>query len=181
MLTLSKAHQATLTIDDEVVHVYVKRFVKAEAVAFEREFFRHGEKRGTAESTEEEKAASRQYIEDSIAAYITVKEGDIVDDGRPVTTGEDVIRAFCARTDVLTAFYQLIYSQNFLGKAQKKILSEQRFSFPGSARSMRRLDGDRPAPIATPVEPSSSAPIDAATASSDETAETDLASSGAMA
>ena len=168
MLTLSKTHPATLTIDDEPVKVNIVRMTKAQAIAFEREFFRHGQSRGSAEPTEDDKNAARQFVEDSITAYVTVDPDQIVDDGRPVVSGEDVIRTFCSRADVLTAFYQLVYASNFLGKVQKKILSEQPFSFPGSQRSIQGRNGELPEPIATSAESSSTAPTADATGSSDE-------------
>ena len=155
MLTLQKTHTATIMIDDEPVRVHVKRLIKPEAVAFEKGFFQHGQPRGADETStdDERRAAARTFIEDSIAAYVTAEEGDIVDDGRPVVSGEDVIRTFCARGDILAAFYQLVYSQNFLGKAQKTILSGLPFLSPGS-----RLDSDGPV---SPTVAETSNPADA--------------------
>ncbi len=162
-LTLQKTHPVTLTIDDEPVRIHVKRMVKGEAIDFERDFFRYGQPRGSKEATTDESEAAREFVSDSISRFITVEEGDIIDNGHPVTTGEDVIRTFCTRGDVLGAFYRVIYSENFLGKAQKKILSAQPFFFPGSQQSIPRPDGDRPEATAANAEISISASPEDAT------------------
>lgn len=160
-LELKSTHDTTITIDDEPVLTHIKRLTKTEAIAFERDFLKHGRPRGTQEMTDEERdarsTAARQFMEDSITAYVSVESGQIIDDGRPVASGEDLIRTFAARADVLGAFYQSIYTENFLGKAQKKILNAQPFFAPGSERSIASAAGAAPASTAGSAGSSSSA------------------------
>ena len=167
-LKYGKTHDTTIHIDDEPVLVHIKRFTRTEALAFQREFNRFGTPRGTADVTAEEKAAhdeaARQFVEDSIAAYVTVAPGQIVDDEKPVTSGEDLIRLFCARADVLTALYQAIYVENFAGKAVKNVLSSQPVFSPGSIPTRTPiLAGDGPGPTAASAEHSGTASNEAAT------------------
>ena len=75
MLTLSNVHKPTITIDDEPVIVHVKRLSKAEAIAFERDFFKFGQPRGSAERTEQEAAEMREFLETSIIVYVTAAPG----------------------------------------------------------------------------------------------------------
>ena len=178
MLTLTKQHTAVLTIDDEPVTVHVKRLTKGEAIAFERAFMAFGAPRGSAAGTEESNIAAREFIEDSISSFVSIDPNQIEDDGRPVVTGEDLIRMFCARADVLMALYQAIYAENFLGKAQKKILRTLPFFSPGSAASMPLQNGDKQGAIADAVESSSTASSAAATAANDETPAATPKSSG---
>lgn len=164
-LAVSNKHQMTITIDDEPVTLLVARMTRQQALDFEREFRRHGQRRGDPEAfnalPEKEREAVNddvlRFMEGAISSLVTVAEGQITDDGRPVSTGDDLLRAFPGRWDVLAAAYQAIYAANFMGKAQKNALCSQPIFFPGSQRSTPTVDGDGPASTAMPVAGNGSA------------------------
>lgn len=166
MLTLSSVHKTTIRIDDEPVEVHVKRMTRGEGIAFEREFQRFLTPKGqlTPEEKDQHEANARTFIEDSIATYVSVPAGQIVEDERSLTTGEDLIRAFCTRKDVLLGFYQAIYSENFLGRALKNALSSQPIFSPGSRPPLKTAVGNAPAPIASSAGNTGTASNDTATA-----------------
>lgn len=171
MLTLGRTHDTTITIDNEKVLLHIKRLGKAEAIAFERDFKRYGQPKGSAERTPEEQTKFeeevRAYLEHTISAFVSVEPGCISDSGKDVISGDDFLATFCARNDVLLAAYQSVYATNFLGAAQKKILSSQPGFYPGSEQSIPKASGEKPGPTAGSAASSSSASGEAATASSD--------------
>jgi hypothetical protein len=176
-LTLTRTHDTTLTIDDEPIRTHIVRFTKGQSLAFERAFRTHGRDRGTTPATEEEQAAARDFVEESIRAYVSIDAGQITDDGHDVTTGDDLIRSFCSRADVLGAFYGSIYTENFLGLAQKKISRARPAFSPGSASSLE-TGGRTPAPTAGSAGSSTTASPARATASNGSTDADDPDSSG---
>lgn len=165
--TKSPTHDLTITIDDEPVRVHIKRLTKDEIIAFRREFARFGQPRGTAEETEDQAAARRTgaqaFVEQCITDYVAFKSGDVVGDDGPVVTGAQILETFYARADVIGACYEAIYSENCLGKAQKKILNSLRIFSPGSTPSLESPAGPKPASTALPVDDSTTAAPAAAT------------------
>lgn len=167
--TKSPTHDITLTIDDEPVRAHVKRLSKDEGLAFHREFTQLGRQRGTGTLSDEElskrEAEAQAFIEGSIAAYVTFEAGDCIGDDGPIVSGADIAEAFRFRIDVMSACYQAIYSENFLGKAQKKILRSLRTFSPGSRLPTEHPDGSKPDSTAASAESASTAPAAAATES----------------
>jgi hypothetical protein len=165
--TKSLTHDLTITIDDEPIRVHVKRLTKDELVAFRRDFMRFGQKRGTAEEPEDQAAERRvnaqAFVEQSITNYVAFEPGDVEGDDGPVVTGAQIIEAFYGRSDVIGACYEAIFSENCLGKSQKKILNSLSIFSPGSTPLQPSPDGLKPGSIAAPVESSSTAIAAAAT------------------
>lgn len=94
-----------------------------------------------------------------IRAYVTVEPGQIQDDGEDVTTGEQLVAVFGARTDVITKLSAQVYLQNTLTPEQKKRLQSLLDSEGSSGESIRPTDGPRPEQTADAVAPSATAAI----------------------
>lgn len=167
--TTSPTHDLTLTIDDEPVRAKIHRFERQEGIAWRRRFVHYGRPRGSwpdlDQETPEQQTAREQFEDEcriftdqSVTSYVTFAEGDVADDtGAPIVSGADIVRAYENRTDVLSACLQAIFSENFLGKAQKKILSSRRIFSPGSTPSTPTPSGRAPEPTATSAGSSDSA------------------------
>jgi hypothetical protein len=170
--TTSPTHDITLTIDDEPVRAQIKRLSKDEGFAFFREFTRLGRQRGNGEVSDEEltrrEQAAQTFIESSIVANVAFEAGDCIGDEGPIVTGAQIVEAFRFRVDVMGACYQAIYSENFLGKAQKKILNSRHIFSPGSKLPTAPPNGSKPDSTAASVESASTAPAAAATESSEK-------------
>lgn len=166
--TKKKTHDVTIRIDDEPVGLHIKRFTKDDGALFMKDFIRLGRPRGSAtendEQTESRRNEANAFIEHAIVECITVEKGDLLgDDDEPLLTGAELVEAFRFRPDVLSACYQAIFSENCLGKAQKKTLRSLGTFSPGSTPSIPSADGPSPEPTAENAESSSTATTAAVT------------------
>jgi len=125
---------------------------------------------------------SRTFVIDAITRFVSIDPGQLTRRAKPgdgptvvrrdeagvdvvdLRTGEDLLRSFGARQEILQLVLAQIYLENYLSEAQKKRLRAPRDSDSSSNGSTPTAAGDRPAATAAPASPSTSAAPDAATA-----------------
>jgi hypothetical protein len=124
---------------------------------------------------EDDEHFSKVFMQAAIEQYISAPEGQIVDDeDRPVTTGAQLVRFFCARGDVLRTLVVAIYAANSMSADLKKVLRSQSAFAASLSEPSKEAPGTRPATAAASATTAASADSAAATASSG--ASTDTAS-----
>lgn len=112
-----------------------------------------------------------KFFDQAIREYVTLDEGLIVDRGKPVTDGAGLIGVFHSRKDFLAALVTAVVTQNHLSELFAKNLTSPQGSGTGSVRRIQARGGDRPGPIATHVDDSSTADRAAATGSAGPSAD----------
>jgi hypothetical protein len=128
---------------------------------------------------DEEEAFAAQLMEEMLSRHLRIKPGQIeVEDpdgvlpSAEVRTGEEFVRMFGGRDEVLGAAFRAIYIQNILPESVKNSLSSQSASQPGSSGSEQtdpKVSGLRPDARAESASSEGSATSEAATASSEKT------------
>lgn len=174
LTVLTRTEDVTITIDGTPIKVTVKKMERKEGIAWKREYKRHFQKRGSEEKFAALDESARDQVDDeanafieaSITKYCSLAEGEIdVDDAENphVLTGEQIVKTFGLRFDVLFAFYIAINYANFLGAEEKNDLRSQSVFFPGSQAPTATKDGSALASTASAVVQSSSAVAEVAT------------------
>jgi hypothetical protein len=113
----------------------------------------------------EDEAFARQFLLDTVRAYISVPDGEITWEGRAIRTGEDLIELYHAQLEVIQLLVRTVLTENTLNNAQKKALrSLSDFQRSLNARVLGRA-GRTPDGTAASVDAPATAPVAAATAS----------------
>lgn len=124
--------------------------------------------KATVEQRQEYEKAERARSErdnkfaiDAISKYVTVESGllEVTSDGseQSITEGEDILRIFGAREDVLQQILNSIWSENMLSANQKKALKSLTDSKPSSAGQKKARRGQKRKTAAGHVETKASA------------------------
>lgn len=130
-LRISSVFRSTITIDGETIPIKIKRLDPSEALAFNRQFTRMGQaaikqRAGDVTLSPEDEDQSEQKAKDflvqAVSQFVTVEPGYIYldDSDVPLTKGEDLVRTFGARDDVLSELLLLIFMENRLNAEQKE-------------------------------------------------------------
>ncbi len=107
---------------------------------------------------------SRKFTIESITRFVSVEPRQLVDaNDESLTTGEDLLRRYAARQDVLSAVLEAIYLENVLSDEQKKTLRSLRDSQRSSIEPTSTTAGASPAPTAPPADAPDGAASAAAT------------------
>lgn len=112
-----------------------------------------------------EELLADQFIKGSVRQYVTVPDGEIHWDGRPITTGEGLLDVYCSRIDVLRLLVRSVLQENTLSAAQKKILKSLSASMPSSSTSPQAPVGPRPEGTAAPASAMATVSVGDVTAS----------------
>lgn len=104
-----------------------------------------------------EEAFSRRFLADTITRFVTFEPDQVWDDSsgekKAVVKGEDIVRIYGGRQDVLRQLLQAVMFENTMSAAQKKVLrSRSAFERSLTARQPGAA-GTRPAPSAPGAEP----------------------------
>lgn len=100
---------------------------------------------------------AREFVTTSISNFIAVEPRQLSTADAAITTGAQLLRYYASREDVLNALLALIYTENVLSEAQKKMLASLHASPAGSTPSTPTASGDAPAPTAIAASNSTSA------------------------
>lgn len=114
------------------------------------------------------------FCVEALTAYVTCDPGQLDDDGAPVLTGADIVRAFGGHAAVMNQLLQSIWRENVLDEPTKKALASLRASWPSSSAPNLTAAGDAPAPTAPAVsEKASASPVTAMASSATSSGATD--------
>lgn len=125
--------------------------IPLEAIAARRlaEMTEEQRKKYDAMDAEDEKFA-RRFISESITKYVTVYPDELTDeDDNPIVTGADLLREFGGNRNVLLQLIVMIWAENTMSAAEKKVrrsLSDLKSSLN---RSLLDLLGPTPASVAS--------------------------------
>lgn len=111
----------------------------------------------------EEEAFSGQFLSMAIKTYVTVEPGQLATSNAPITTGDQILRFYAARHDVLQAVLSEIYTTNCLSDDAKKKLALRRAFDRGLLTVNQTAVGAEPAPIAESASLTDSVNLDHAT------------------
>lgn len=175
-VTRQKSFPYTVTIDGQPVRLTLKRLSPGEFEEYRAMLGALGQKRGSPASmgdtagtaTIADLRAEAAYLranadwqQEVFDAYVTVQEGDVLEDGVSVTNGRQFAAMFPGHPMLADVLAEL-YLSNVLTDTQKKTLQSLSGSVTGSrtAPSLAAA-GETPAPTAEPVVREDSA-VDAA-------------------
>ena len=113
-------HPSHIAIDGEILSIRVARLGPLQSTSFNEKFRRIGAGGDlTSKDAALEEAEAKAFISDSIGQYVTVDDGELFADGMPITLGEDLVRLFGAREEVLSELLMTIFLENTLNADQK--------------------------------------------------------------
>jgi hypothetical protein len=185
-VTRARSFPYTVTIDDEPVRLTLKRMSPTEFEEFRAMLSALGQKRGSPASMGDAShqttiadlhmeaaylKANAVWQETVFEAYVTVQEGDVVDQDEhgnpiPVTNGREFAAMFPGHP-MLAKILAELYLANALTEAQKKTLQSRSASGTGSPDPQpSAAAGDPPALIVAPAANEDSAGLAVATAPS---------------
>jgi hypothetical protein len=178
-VTRQKSFPYTVTIDGQPVRLTLKRLSPGEFEEYRAMLGALGQKRGSPASmgaqdgtaTIADLRAEAAYLranadwqQEVFDAYVTVHDGDVIEDSASVTNGRQFAAMFPGHPMLAEVLAEL-YLANVLTDTQKKTLQSLSGSVIGSSTAPSpAAAGETPVPTAAPVAPVDSAPAEAVTA-----------------
>lgn len=175
-VTRQKTFPYIVTIDEQPVRLSLKRLSPGEFEEYRAMLSALGQKRGAPLSMGDESAtatiadlraeaaylrANAEWQEEVFDAYVTVQDGDVVEDGLIVTNGRQFAAMFPGHP-MLAGVLAELYLANALTDTQKKTLQSRSASATGSPDAPAPGAGETPAPTAAPAVREDSAAGEAA-------------------
>jgi len=157
---------AVVLFEGESVNIEVKRQTLGEFLAFESEYFTYarpmpGGFEAPAEEIEKRKNDMLAWLQASFTKYVRVPQGEIDDEGTPVTTGEAFHDLAAGQLDVKIDVMNQIWSHNRFGEEVRKKLRSLSGSATTSDELRPELPGPTPEPIAGSAKSETFAPTEA--------------------
>jgi len=155
---------AVIVFEGAPVNIEVKRQTLDEFLAFEGEYFTYarpmpGGFDAPAEDIEKRKNDMLAWLKQSFTDYVRLPEGEIDDEGIPVTTGEAFYELAAGQLDVKIDVMNQIWSHNRFGEEVRKKLRSLSGSATTSEGQHPELPGPTPEPTAVHADSEDSAPI----------------------
>jgi hypothetical protein len=115
--------KSTLTIDDVLIDVRIKRMNNAEFDAFAEGFAKAAEPRGPEESPDARRAREREsadWMREALNENLTIVAGQIEHDGREITRGGNLLDIYGGRLDVVPQALALVFGENRVSEKKKE-------------------------------------------------------------
>jgi hypothetical protein len=162
-LRIASTFPAVLYIDGAALDVRVKRMTNAEFDDFELGYDKWSSATAGPEPETVAQRIARQrgaeaWLRETLAANLTIADGQLVKDDQPVTDGAELLSLFGARRDVVPSALTVIYMENRLSEEEKKTYRSALASLITSLTApLEAASGTAPAPTAASAAPPHSA------------------------